>query len=268
MKISELSNIFFNQNIEFYGTCKFEEVLPIINCRAANRLPINPKTVIVCLFPYYIGDYSKRNISRYALGNDYHKIISDILFICCEKLKEIFPKNSFEFFVDNSPIREVFAASAAKLGSIGKNNQLINYKYGTYTFIGTIVTDLEIENDITAKTINCLNCDKCINACPTKALSPNGFNKAICRSHITQTKGVLSDYETEQIKLGNFVWGCDICNDICPLNKNPINTPIKQMYDNVCDIINEDNIENLIKDKAFEYRGINVIKRNIELLNK
>ncbi|MEG0900022.1 MAG: DUF1730 domain-containing protein [Bacilli bacterium] len=268
MKLSEIVGIFNNKNIEYVGICPFSQSYPLIQCSAINRIPQNPKSIIVCLFPYYTGEYKNRNISRYALGNDYHKIISDILGICIQELLQYFPTGNFEAFVDNSPLREIAIAKIAQLGNIGLNNQLINEKYGTYTFIGSIVTDIEIDDNSNRKIPSCLNCCTCINACPTGALTLDKFNKSICRSFITQKKGELTLSEQNEIKNGGLIWGCDICNDVCPFNKSPILSPIKEMYTNICEKINYENLSQLICDKAFEYRGLNVILRNMDILYK
>lgn len=268
MKLSEIRKYFNERNIEYVGCIPFEEVLPLIECRAKNRLPENAQTVILCLFPYYIGKYAERNISRYALGSDYHLAAGNILKDISQKLSNQYEDYHFSSFIDSSPIREVDAAEKAGLGSRGKNNQLINERYGSYTFIGAVVTDAVFTDDFPHEKKNlCLNCGKCLLSCPSKALGADGFDKEKCRSFITQKKGELSEEEINQIKCGKFVWGCDICNDVCPLNKNPILTPIKEMYENICPIITDENLSD-IKDKAFEYRGEKVIRRNIEIINK
>ena len=268
MELSEIKEYFIKRNIEYVGCIPFEEALPLIECRAKKRIPENAKTVIVCLFPYYIGKYEKRNISRYALGSDYHLVAGNILKDISEELSLIYNNFCFSSFIDSSPIREIAAAEKAGLGSRGQNNQLINERYGSYTFIGSIVTDAVFIDDLPHSKENlCLNCGKCIAACPSKALCNDGFNKGKCRSFITQKKGELSEEEINQIKLGKFVWGCDICNDVCPINKNPVLTPIKEMYKNICPVITYENVSE-IKDKAFEYRGEKVIRRNIEIINE
>ena len=268
MDLAEIKKYFAQYSIEYVGSCKFDDVFPLLECRAKKRIPENSKTVILCLFPYYVGGYENRNISRYALGSDYHNLAGDMLKEIAKNLRIAYPEYKFEAFIDSSPIREVYAASLAGLGSVGLNNQLINEKYGTYTFIGEIVTDGEFfeENPKINKKL-CLNCKKCLNACPTKALTEKGFTKEICRSFITQKKKDLSDFEVNEIKKGGMVWGCDICNDACPYNKNPILSPIKTMYENITEKITEENILK-ISGKAYEYRGEKVIRRNIGIVKK
>ena len=268
MNLSEIRKYFAEYSIEYVGICKFSEIFPLLECRAKNRIPENAQTVVLCLFPYYAGEYEERNISRYALGSDYHNVAGNILKDITFKLRETYPNFKFESFIDSSPIREVDAAVLAGLGSKGLNNQLINEKYGTYTFIGEIVTDAIVFNEnLKIQTNLCLNCKKCINSCPTKALSENGFEKEICRSFITQKKKDLTDWETEQIKDGKMVWGCDICNDVCPCNKKPVLSPISQMYENIQEKITSENVSK-ITGKAYEYRGEKVIKRNIGIIEK
>ena len=99
-----------------------------------------------------------------------------------------------------------------------------------------------------------------------RSLGDNSFDKEKCRSFITQKKRELTEFEYEEILKGGFVWGCDICNDACPFNKNPKLTPIKKMYENIVPIITEENVNIHIKNKAFEYRGIKTISRNISII--
>jgi epoxyqueuosine reductase QueG len=130
-----------------FGICPFEKVKDnLIECRAKSRLPENPETVIVACFPYLLNDsaYKNRNISKYAVVTDYHEVAVARLRKAAEKLKSIYPDNSFAVFADNSPIPEVRAACAAGLGVRGLNSLLITEKYGSYVFIGEIVTDLKI----------------------------------------------------------------------------------------------------------------------------
>ena len=255
-----LDKIFKKYNIEFYGFCDFSELeKELFECSAKGRLPEASATVITMLFPYKIKEQKPENISRYAAVEDYHLVCSKILESIVKKLREEYKNFRFEFFIDNSPINEVKAAVLSGLGVKGKNNLLINEKYGSFCFIGEIVTDYKIQsvkNNIT----NCINCNMCIKSCPTGFLSDKN-NK--CLSAITQQKKELTEAEIKLIKENNTVWGCDICQNVCPMNKNSALSEIEGFINSYRDkyIENED-----ITNRAYAWRGEKVIKRNINLL--
>lgn len=247
-----------------WGVCPFDKIREgLIDCRAKNRLPKNPQSVIVVCFPYLLEkeNYENINISKYAVVTDYHTVAINRLNGATEKLKELYPDEEFAAFADNSPVPEVSAACAAGLGKRGLNTLLITEKYGSYVFIGEIVTSLGIEcDDIPEK--NCIGCKRCIERCPSGALTENGFNKALCLSEITQKKGVLTEEETKLMKECGCVWGCDICQDICPMNKNAATTPIEEFIFSPVPFVDEGcDLEN----RAYEWRGRKTIERNISL---
>lgn len=257
-----LDKILAEKGIEFYGFCEFNLFKKsLFECRAKNRLPADSKTIITILFPYKVKDEKPENISRYAAVDDYHFVAGKILENIAELLKENFKENCFEWFIDNSPIDEVKAAVLSGLGVKGKNNLLINKKYGSYCFIGEIVTDYKIQT-VNKFNTECIKCNKCLEVCPTGFL--NDKNKK-CLSQITQQKGELTNEEENLIKKSCVIWGCDICQEICPMNKNSEKTNIKDFiktYKNKYEK-NED-----IKNRAYAWRGEKVIKRNFEILNK
>ncbi len=250
-----------------FGICPFETVKDnLIECRAKSRLPENPKAIIVACFPYLLNDsaYENRNISKYAVVTDYHEVTVARLEKAAEKLRTLYPDNKFVVFADNSPIPEVRAACAAGLGSRGINTLLITEKYGSYVFIGEIVTDLEIDAE-SDKSKSCIGCKKCINACPSKAISETNFNQNACLSAITQKKGELSDEEKKLMKECGCVWGCDICQDVCPMNKHAAETQIEEFILSPVSHISADcNIES----RAYEWRGKKVIERNINICSE
>ncbi len=246
------------------GVCRFSDLNGLLECRAKARLPENPKSVIVYLFPYYLGDnfYKETNISKYAVCEDYHNIAGDYLSKISGKMKEEFPNNEFVFFCDNSPIKEVDAAFLCGLGVKGRNSLLINKDYGSYVFIGEIVTDLEISEYSLPEDRDCLNCGKCEKACLGEALKKGGVNKENCFSHISQKKGEFTEWEMSLFRKSDSIWGCDICQNVCPMNENIKTTPIKEFYETAKTFYEiGDNIEK----RAFAWRGEGVIKRNFEI---
>ena len=268
-KVKEIaSNILSGKEAFPFGICSFEQILPCLECRAKQRIPQDAASVLVCLFPYYTGEHKERNISRYAMVTDYHMIAGEYLNRFCKALQEVFPQNQFEPFTDNSPIREVSAAFHAGLGRRGKNGLILHPKYGSYVFIGEVVTDLVLQPDQPLNPGECIGCRKCQNVCPQGALQSDGsVCLERCRSHITQKKGELTDWEIGQIQDGGLVWGCDICNDVCPMNQEAkVLTPVPEFLESAVAVLDAQIAERLLKTRAYNYRGKKTILRNIQLL--
>ncbi len=252
-----LSRIFEENGIEIFGAIPFFEVENhLIECAALKRLPENAKTVILCLFPYAVKKEKPKSLSRYSALPDYHNVCGDYLKKIAEALKENYPQNKIECFIDNSPIPEVAAAARANLGVVGENGLLINKKYGSFVFIGEIVTDLKLET--TSFDIKkCSSCGKCKEVCPV------GLDKKNCLSALSQKKGELTSEELKRLKEKNILWGCDICANACPQNCYEL-TKIPEFINGY----KEDySPEDDIKNRAFEWRGKKTIDRNYVNLN-
>ena len=254
-----LKEILKEFDIEFFGFCPFSALEQgLFNNAAAKRLPANSKTVITFLFPYKVNEKRPKNISRYAAVADYHLVCGEMLKSIANLLKKRYQNFDFVPFIDNSPINEVKAAVLSGLGVVGKNKLLINKKYGSYCFIGEIITDCEIQS-VNILNTDCINCGACINSCPSGFLGDKN-NK--CLSAITQQKVPLNEKEKLLIKNSGVIWGCDVCQQVCPMNKTVVTTPIKQFISSYRDeyIKGED-----INKRAYEWRGEKVILRNYEL---
>ena len=252
-----IKRICFHEGVANIGFCKFDWVgEKLLDCRAKSRIPKNAKTVIMAFFPYRVKKERPQNISRYAAVGDYHKICGDFLNRAVSSLKKEFPEKSFEYFVDNSPIPEVYAASAAGLGIVGDNGLLITPRYGSFVFLGSIVTDMEIscENRYT----ECMHCGFCRNACPVC------LDKSRCLSAISQKKGELSADERESLKANGIVWGCDICAEVCPFNKAVDYSNIKEFSESYKDRFSYDED---ITGRAYEWRGHATVQRNYLINN-
>lgn len=259
----------------------FSEIIPILEkrgrvplCEADNEKRVNPflimpnaKAIVVCLFSYCL--QKKTKISEYAMGYDYHAVILKKLDDVCKILKE----SGYEAkaYTDNSPLPERYLAYLAGLGFFGKNNMLINEKYGSKVFIGYIITDCEITQDKPQDNAYCISCGKCISACPGGAIVEDfNFDAEKCVSFLTQKKGELSNKEAQTIKKSGYIWGCDICQNVCPYN---VTAPITQIEEFKKDIIPEildvemsnKEFREKFGNRAFAWRGKAVIKRNIEL---
>jgi epoxyqueuosine reductase len=181
------------------------------------------KTVISLLFNYYTdqqqSDPEAPKISKYAYGEDYHYVIKD-------KLKELLAFIQTEIgevngrgFVDSAPVMDKAWAKKAGIGWIGKNSNLIHPKKGSFFFIADLILDLKIEADGPIKDY-CGTCTKCIDACPTDAIiEPYVVNGSKCISYLTiELKDELLPKEF-QGKMDNWMFGCDICQDVCPWNR-------------------------------------------------
>lgn len=262
----KVENIISNTLCDF-GFCKFEKIKDyLVKCRNIERIPKEAKTVITFIFPYCLDEkeYENLNVSRYAAVPDYHVVANKYLKKITDKLSMEFKGEKFVFFTDNSPISEVMTACLSGLGVIGRNGLLINEKYGSWVFIGEIVTTLDLtveDREIT----RCISCLKCVKACPVGALSEENFGKDICLSNVSQKKGEIPDKYKELMKKYGCAWGCDICQKVCPLNKGKEKTAIEEFIKGFKAHV-EENCS--VSGRAFEWRGEKVIKRNLKIINE
>lgn len=262
-----LENELYKRDIKSYGITDFEGVCnmrPLLQCANLKRMyekVKSPKSIIVCLFPYFNFIPKKQNLSLYAALRDYHSVITPVLSEICEAMSQK-TGCSFMAFTDNSPIPEVTVAVRAGLGVRGDNGLLISEKYGSFVFIGEIVTDMPFEYTISEQK-ECCHCGECKRACPTKRLSGEGE----CLSHITQKKGELTENEKELIKNSGIVWGCDICQLVCPMNKDKAAEPYKAFVATEEDFyITKDQVPQRIQNSAFSFRGDKPILRNLDIV--
>lgn len=249
------------EKIEYFGILPMNEV-KIINQPLFDRsfVDFTPKSVIMLLVPYYAGEFESRNISRYAVARDYHLYFKGLYSRMENDLKAAFPDYSFKGFADHSPIGETYAAAKCGLGIVGDMFQLINEKYGAYTFIGEIFTDAEFDLYDLHSVEFCNHCGACRNACPCVDA---------CLSDITQRKGELTDSEKALILKSGCFWGCDVCREACPINSSPIITPIDFFKHDLTPYVTPELIESMSKEefssRAYSWRGKKTIIRNLEL---
>ena len=236
----------------------------------------NAKSIIVCVFPYHIEDKYESNISRYCYGMDYHLVIKEKLNEICEEIKSVDEKFEYRVFADNGPLVDRYLAYLAGIGYYGVNNNLITDKYGSYVFIGYIVNnyDLEVDNP-TNKT--CIKCNKCVKYCPGNALEGNyKMNPKKCLSYITQKKEELTLEEKDKMKKNKLIFGCDICQIVCPHNKDICKSNIEEFTTDLITNLDEEEISSIsnkefkrrYKNRAFSWRGRNIIKRNMDIVNE
>jgi epoxyqueuosine reductase len=157
-------------------------------------------------------------IARYALGNDYHDWIKDRLHALADWLREAAPEAQTRCCTDTAPVMEKDLAARSGLGWVGKNTCLINEEMGSWLFLGEMVTTLRLPQDDPAVD-RCGTCRRCIEACPTQAITePYRLDARRCISYLTIEHRGEIDPELAD-KFGNWIYGCDICQDVCPWNK-------------------------------------------------
>jgi len=247
-----LNDFILNLGIDRFGFCKAEE-----------------NNAVVMLFPYYTEKKENSNISVYTYSKDYHIVVKEYLKKVSEFIKSEGDYNA-EIFVDVSPYNDVDLAYRAGLGVVGKNRLLINDKYGSFCFIGYVITDMPLDFSVPLDK-SCMNCNKCVDCCPTGALSDWDFTK--CLSEITQKKGELSETEQRLIAENGSAFGCDVCQMVCPMNKFSV-TPLKEFRVDLVTKIKKSDLENLsnkefrqrYSQRAFSWRGKNVLIRNLDIL--
>ena len=255
----------------YIGIDALREYMTPDNAARAEIAIANLRGVFVYVFPY-LTQSGEGNISLYARGEDYHRVIGRKLEKQMQALSERYPGGNFVPFVDASPFAEVTAAALAGLGVVGKNNLLITPRWGSYVFIGIIATDLERASEHLPLQ-SCIGCDACISACPGGALTDGGFLPCRCLSDITQRKGALTEREASLIRSCGTAWGCDICQSVCPMNKSAEPTDIAEFgFDLVCTLRPSDipptqaEFKRTYERRAFSWRGRAPIARNLELL--
>jgi len=183
------------------------------------KLVDNAKSVISVLYNYYPPKVQPENsykISKYAYGRDYHLVVKEKLYKLFDYIKTLEPEAKARIFVDSAPVMEKVWAAKSGLGWIGKNTNLISKEHGSFLFIGEIIIDIELVADSPIKDY-CGNCTKCLDACPTKALSPYKLDARKCISYLTiEKKGEIPENFKNQ--WNDWIFGCDICQDVCPWN--------------------------------------------------
>lgn len=249
------------QFVSDFGVCDFASVKDrLLPCAAQKRLPDNAKSILLCVFPYRFPETTDRTLSYYACVPDYHKAAGAVLDALAAALQAAYPAFSFVPFIDNSPIPEVYAAAKAGLGVVGKHSLLIHPVFGSYVFIGEIVTDMPLQS-AGGEVRGCMDCGACCDACYGGCLPTDDRNN--CVSAVSQKKGELSAHEQALLKQSGLVWGCDRCQEVCPHNADAVIAP------HPCfDSFTPHFIENdpAFSTRAYAWRGEAVIRRNIEIL--
>jgi len=244
------------------------------------KLVPGAKSVVSLLYNYYTDkkqeDPNVPKISKYAYGKDYHFVIKEKLKQFMFEIEAKIGKVEGRIFVDSAPVLDKHWAKRAGLGWIGKHSNLINKKMGSFFFIAELIIDLELEPDGPIKDY-CGTCTRCIDACPTDAIvEPYVVDGSRCISYLTiELKEELPKEFSN--KMDNWMFGCDVCQDVCPWNRfakphqetqfEP-NENLLEMNNNEWQELTQEIFNEIFKKSAVKRTKFNGLKRNIEFLNR
>ena len=261
--LKKIKEIFASEGICNVGMISIDEC-SIINERI---LPDFARSALMFTIPYRsFLKPAADGFSEYARIYDYHKYASALY-------ERIIPRITASLavrvsgFCDHSPINEKTAAAKCGLGVIGRNSLFIDKKYGSFVFLGSLMCSAESE--LPARDIEyCIDCGKCVSACPAKAIGKCGIDPSVCLSAISQKKN-KSEEEKDALRRNGIIWGCDICQSVCPYNEAAEVSPIPYFSETRITSIDKEFIESLSDDEfkkyAFSYKGRKIVLDNIDI---
>ncbi len=245
------------------------------------KLVDGAKSVISLGLNYYTesiqSDPESPKISKYAYGTDYHFVIKEKLKHLLEFINERIGEVGGRAFVDSAPVLDRAWAKKSGLGWIGKNSNLINKNSGSFFFLAELIIDLELAYDIPATKDHCGTCTRCIDACPTDAIvGPYIVDGSKCISYLTIE---LKDEIPQEFKgkMDNWMFGCDVCQDVCPWNRfstlhnEPAfkpNPSLTELSRSDWEDITEDVFQKIFKNSPVKRTKYSGLKRNIDFLKK
>jgi len=264
----------FHSDMDFLVRTKEVRLSPLSRFKWA-------KSIIIAGINYYPGEIplpqeGQLLISRYAMGKDYHYIINNKLYKLANFINKTTKSKRNKYYTDTGPIFEKELAQRAGLGWIGKNTLLITEEFGSWVFLGEILLDIEIEPDLPEKN-KCEDCNLCVESCPSQALiTSNTLNTNICTAyHTVENKGNLPDWFPSN---GNrYIFGCDICQEVCPFNKNTKLTKLKDFLPKEKFInpqiewfsgLGKEEFWLIFKNTPVQWLGYNLFMRNIHTFKK
>ena len=228
------------------------------------------KSMIMVLMNYYPRRWQpadKPQIAAYAYGNDYHHIVKSKLSQLAEEINKVAP-HSYAVFCDSAPVLERYWAMRAGLGWIGRNGMLVNPRLGTFTFIGTLITSLDLEPNKEMGN-RCGTCRRCVDACPTNAILNKTIDARRCLSYQTIEK--RGDIDNELIEVAeNTLYGCDRCQLACPWNRfaHPHNhlelEPIEEIFELDWASMSRSEFNRKLKFSPMQRAGLKKIKARYE----
>jgi epoxyqueuosine reductase len=238
-------------------------------------------SVVTLLYNYYPPEITQRSsfkISRYAYGKDYHEVIRPKLRQMLTDLEARIGKIEGRGFVDSAPVLERSWALRSGLGWIGKNGNIINKHSGSYFFIATLITDLELESDDPYSKDYCGSCTRCIDACPTNAIKPGKtIDGSSCISYFTiELKDALLP-DSMKGRFDNWAFGCDVCQEVCPWNR--FSTPnahpelepdheILDLTDEEWTSMTEEQFKIIFRNSPIRRTGFNGLMRNLQFIKQ
>ena len=237
------------------------------------------KSVISLIYNYYpreAQDNNELKIARYAYGKDYHLVIKQKLKYLLKEIQSQLGEIQGRVFVDSAPVMERQWAQKSGLGWLGKNTLLLNREMGSFFFLAELIIDLELDPDGPIADY-CGTCTKCMDACPTDAFpAPYVLDASRCISYFTIE---LKDSVPEEFsgEYDNWIFGCDICQEVCPWNRfsKPHSQPDFNKSDSLLEIeennwqdITEETFKEVFKDSPIQRTGFKGLKRNIDFIKK
>lgn len=220
-------------------------------------------------------------VARYARGRDYHTVLKKRLMTLADRFRAEQPTADFRVFTDTAPVMERELALRAGLGWVGKHTLLIHPKVGSYFLLGGILTTLELTppESQSIETDHCGSCTRCIDACPTDAITPYSVDARRCISYLTIEHRTPIDPDL-QSKMGDWIFGCDICQEVCPHNSpkherpmgkpaNPAYSPERDRFD-LLKVINwtEDDRRTAFRGSAMKRAKLEMMQRNAAIALK
>jgi len=245
------------------------------------KLVPGAKSVITLLLNYFPEQQQPTGhpkIAKYAYGRDYHDVIRDKLHLFLHELRSNIGEIDGRGFVDSAPVLERTWAQKSGLGWVGKNGNLINKSAGSFFFIATLITDLELIPDAPFAADFCGTCTRCIDACPTDAILPGKVvDGSKCISYFTIELKELLIPDNMKGKFQDWVFGCDICQDVCPWNR--FSRPTQEMaFTPLPEILNfstgdweqltEDSFRQIFKESPLQRTKLKGLQRNLRFVRQ
>lgn len=287
--IDTLNSLCRKDGICAAGTCDATQLVPYMSPESrahAEQLVPHARMVFVVLMPYFCGD-TPGNLSLYARGRDYHEVMQEVLAPFAAEVAAAHQCIAVPL-ADASPLPETQAARLSGVGKIGENGLLFDPTYGSYVFIGTVLTDLPytplpaVHRHIPSVPrppeppphIDCAHCGACVRVCPLGAIAPAGrIDPARCLSALTQQGGTLPPAAAEAVAAHPLIWGCDLCQRVCPQNIAVRQTDHPAFRENLLTSLTAADVDGLTRraflekypHRGFTWRGPAPLKRNLKL---
>lgn len=245
------------------------------------KLVPGARSVITLLQNYYpeaVQAAGTPGISKYAYGKDYHEVIKEKLKQLLQEIKNKIGDIQGRGFVDSAPVLERTWAQRSGLGWVGKNGNLINKESGSFYFIATLITDLELEYDDPFAKDYCGTCTKCIDACPTDAILPDKvIDGSRCISYFTIELKEMLIPDKMKGQFENWAFGCDTCQDVCPWNR--FSRPHREKgFEPIPAILNlstqewldmtEENFKEIFRHSPLKRAKFQGIQRNLQFIRR